>query len=121
MPAAESLNIAVPRLSAEDYPEFCRVCAGLPPMYQEWQFNQRQYHRHRRRFGYKLVSIPIGPAEFEGYCGHEHCAATVDALYCLAQEKMAVRPGRSRQRNIVGAVACDSGSGAHGARIPRTC
>jgi len=96
--AAQLINIAVPSLSAEDYLEFCRVCAGLPPIYAEWQFNQRQYHGHQRRSGYQLISIPIGPVEFMEYCAREHCSLTTDALYCLAQEKVGAKPVQRRHR-----------------------
>ena len=98
MQVAQPVNIAVPLLCAEDYPQFCRACAGLPPTYAEWQFNQRQYHRRHRRSGNKLVSMPIDPAALEEYCAREHCSATADALYCVAHEKMLAAPVRRRQR-----------------------
>ena len=72
MPPAQTINIAVPILSVEDYPQFCRICPGLPPTYAEWRFNQRQYHRHHRRSSYRLISVPIDPAGLEEYCAREH-------------------------------------------------
>jgi hypothetical protein len=87
MPAAQTINIAVPILSVGDYLQFCRICAGLTPAHAEWRFNQRQYHRHHRRSSYRRISIPIELAGFEEYCAREHCSSTTDALYCLAQEK----------------------------------
>ena len=96
--AGQPINIPVPSLSADDYPDVCGVCAGLPPTYAEWQFNQRQYHRHQRRSGFKLISMPIDLAQLMAYCARERCSFTTDALYCLAQEKLGSKPVQRRKR-----------------------
>jgi hypothetical protein len=81
------ISLPIPELSADDYPEFRRICRGLPPTHAEWQCHQGHYHQRDQANGHELVFIAISPAEVEDYCKREACSATTDALYCLAQEK----------------------------------
>jgi hypothetical protein len=80
-------RLPIPEISGTDYPEFRRICRGLPPTHAEWQSHQRHYHRRDRANGHETVFIAISPAEVENYCEREACSVTTDALYCLAQEK----------------------------------
>jgi hypothetical protein len=80
-------RLPIPKISAADYPEFHRICLGLPPTHAEWEYHQRRYHQRDRVNGHEIVSITISPAEVEDYGEREACSATTDALYCLAQEK----------------------------------
>jgi hypothetical protein len=81
------IQVRIPQLSATDYPEFHRICVGLPPTHAEWQLNQQRYHRRHGFHGQKLVRVPINPLEVKEYALREGCSLTADALYCVAKEK----------------------------------
>ena len=80
-------SLPIPQLSVANYPEFRRICRGLPSTHAKWQFNQRRYHQRHHASDHEIVSIPISPSEIEEYCKREVCSPTTDALYCLANEK----------------------------------
>ena len=85
------IQVRIPKLSATDYPEFHRICIGLPPTHAEWKLNQQRYHRKHRSGGQKLVRVPINASEVEEYARREGCSLTADTLYCVAKKKVTTR------------------------------